>query len=150
MLSEKFILPKIISSCIDPLQTLERHFLERRELLEKWFNEQWHLTPPPVYGSVDLRNAGFKVAPIDMNLFPAGFNNLNPSFLPLTVKAAKESIHRIAPEAKRILIVPENHTRNLYYWENINALKGILEQGGFEARFALLQKDSIQIHYHSR
>ncbi len=141
MLSEKFILPKITSTCLDPLHTLERHFLERREVLEKWFDEQWRLTPPPVYGSVDLRNAAFKVAPIDMNLFPAGFNNLNPNFLPLAVKAAKKSIHRIALAAKRILIIPESHTRNLYYWENVNALKNILTQAGFEARFALLQKD---------
>ena len=32
--------------------------------------------------------AGFKLAPVDMNLFPAGFNNLNPAFLPLSVEAA--------------------------------------------------------------
>src|SRR6187399_2893441 len=146
MLSEKFILPKIISSCLDPLNAMEKHFLERRDILEKWFEEQWQLTPPPVYGSVDLRNAAFKVAPIDMNLFPAGFNNLNPSFLPLAVKAAKTSIDRIAPTAKRILVIPESHTRNLYYWENINALKTILTEAGFEARFALLQKDGSDAH----
>lgn len=146
MFSEKFILPKIISSCLEPLHKLERHFLERRDILEKWFDKQWQLTPPPVYGSVDLRNAAFKVAPIDMNLFPAGFNNLNPSFLPLAVKAAKKSIERIAPAAKRVLIIPESHTRNLYYWENIHALKTILEQSGLEARFALLQKDNSDPH----
>lgn len=146
MLSENFILPKITSNCLDPLHALERHFLDRREVLEKWLAEQMQLTPPPVYGSVDLRNAAFKVAPIDMNLFPAGFNNLNPSFLPLAVKGAKKSIHRIVPSATRILIIPESHTRNLYYWENINALKMILTQAGFEARFALLQKDSSEAH----
>lgn len=141
MVLEKCVLPKINSNCLDPLHKLEKHFVERREKLEQWLEQQWELTPPPVYGSVDLRNAAFKVAPIDMNLFPAGFNNLNPSFLPLAVSAAKRSIHRFLPNAKKILIIPESHTRNLFYWENIFALKGMLEQGDFEVRFALLNKE---------
>ena len=36
--------------------------------------------------SVDLRNSGFKLAPVDTNLFPGGFNNLNPGF-PAAVRA---------------------------------------------------------------
>jgi len=146
MFSENFVLPKINSNCLEPLHELEKHFVERREKLEKWLEQQWQLTPPPVYGSVDLRNAAFKVAPIDMNLFPAGFNNLNPSFLPLAVNAAKRSIHRFLPAAKKILVIPESHTRNLFYWQNIFALKNILEQGEFVVRFALLNKedDAVQ------
>jgi glutamate--cysteine ligase len=132
--------PQLNTTLIEPLHYLERHFLSHRHVIEKWFEHQWKLTTPPVYGSVDLRNAGFKLAPIDMNLFPAGFNNLNPDFLSLSVAAAKQSIHNLAPEAKNILIIPESHTRNLFYWANVKTLQHILESAGFSVRFGMLDE----------
>src|SRR5262245_56253624 len=87
----------------EQLHLLEKHFLAHRKVIEDWFNKQWKLTTPPVYGSIDLRNAGFKLAPIDMNLFPAGFNNLNPDFLSQSVAAAQTIIKTISPTAKKIL-----------------------------------------------
>jgi glutamate--cysteine ligase len=83
---------------------------------------------------VDLRNSGFKLAPVDTNLFPGGFNNLGPAFLPLAVQAATAAIGRICPEAKNLLLVPENHTRNKWYLENVATLAAILRQTGLEVR----------------
>ncbi len=141
MLANSHIIPQLNTTFIEPLRSLERHFLSHHQIIDDWFTEQWKLTIPPVYGSVDLRNAGFKLAPIDMNLFPAGFNNLNPNFLPLAVGAAKKIIHQRIPHAKRILVIPENHTRNLRYWENIKTLQIILEQAQFEVRFGTLSEE---------
>lgn len=124
-----------------PLYQLERHFLSQRERIHEWFQTQWQLTSPPVYGSVDLRNAGFKLAPIDMNLFPAGFNNLNPNFLPYAVIAAKKIITQLSPHATKIMVIPESHTRNLFYWSNVKTLQKILESAGFEIRFGLLNDE---------
>ena len=131
---------EISSTVIQPLQYLERHFLDHCEDIEQWFEQQWRIIHPPLYGSVDLRNAGFKIAPIDMNLFPAGFNNLNPNHLPLSIAAAKKAISLLSPNAERILIIPENHTRNVFYWENVKTLQSIIEQAGYEVRVALLDK----------
>ena len=47
-----------------------------RDQLESWWYAQSKLITLP-YASVDVRDADFKVAPIDTNLFPAGFNNLD-------------------------------------------------------------------------
>ena len=55
---------------------------------------------PPFYSSCDLRNSGFKLAPVDTNLFPGGFNNLNPAFLPLCVQAAMSAIEKFCPDAR--------------------------------------------------
>ena len=52
-----------------------------------------------VLRSTDLRNSGFKLAPVDLNLFPGGFNNLNDAFMPLCVQAAQVAIERICPDA---------------------------------------------------
>lgn len=133
--------PQLNTAFSEPLQFLEQLFLAKRKLIEEWFQEQWRLSQPPVYGSVDLRNAGFKLAPIDMNLFPAGFNNLNKEHLSLSIKAAQKVIHEILPQAKRILLIPESHTRNLFYWENIKTLQNILEGAGFLVRLGVLDED---------
>ena len=79
----KISVPQINAALIEQLNFLENTFLAKCEPIKQWLHAQWKLTPPPVYGSVDLRNSGFKLAPVDMNLFPAGFNNLNPSFSPI-------------------------------------------------------------------
>jgi len=134
-------LPQLNTALTSPLENLERHFLANCEQIKTWFQAEWQLTTPPVYGSVDLRNAGFKLAPIDMNLFPAGFNNINPNFLPLSVQSAKKALQRISPTAKRILVIPESHTRNLMYWENVYTLQTILESAGFEVRFGVLSDE---------
>ena len=82
--------------------------------IERWFRLEWMEHTPPFYGSVDLRNAGFKLAPVDTNLFPGGFNNLTAEMLPLAVQAAMAAIEKICPEAKNLLLIPENaHPQHL-------------------------------------
>lgn len=134
--------PELNTKVKEPLRLLERHLLSRHDLIEKWFADQWQQSMAPMYGSVDLRNAGFKLAPIDMNLFPAGFNNLNPGFLCSSAEAAKKIIEKMVPAAKNILVIPESHTRNLNYWENVHTLKNILETAGLTPRFGLLSEDA--------
>lgn len=141
MLANSQTIPHLNTTYTKPLYFLEREFLTHRKLINEWFGSQWRLTVPPVYGSVDLRNAGFKLAPIDMNLFPAGFNNLNPNFLPVSVGAAKKIINLISPNTKKILVIPESHTRNIFYWANIKTLEKILSGAGFQVRFGILSDD---------
>jgi glutamate--cysteine ligase len=60
--------------------------------IERWLHAQWESHKPPFYTSVDLRNSGYKLAPVDTNLFPGGFNNLNPDSLPLCIEATQSAI----------------------------------------------------------
>lgn len=136
--------PHLTTALTGPLQLLEKKLLDRQDDIENWFLEQWHVSPAPVYGSVDLRNAGFKLAPVDMNLFPAGFNNLNAEFLPLAIDAAKETLLKIMPNAKKILLLPESHTRNLFYWENINDLLKMVTGANLEVQVGTLLPDYPQ------
>lgn len=131
-----------LSIAIDgPLQYLEKHLLENQIEIECWLRKQWRLTPPPVYASVDLRNSGFKTAPVDTNLFPAGFNNLNPVFLPLAIQAVQAVFEQLMPGCSRILIVPENHTRNPFYFENLATIQDIFIKAGFAARIGSLLEE---------
>ena len=132
------MVPHLTTALTGPLLELERRFLEAETTIERWLRGQWLEHTPPFYTSVDLRNAGFKLAPVDTNLFPGGFNNLNPAFLPLSVHAAQTAIEKICPEAKNLLLVPENHTRNQFYLTNVARLAAILRHTGLDVRVGSL------------
>ncbi|OGA94953.1 MAG: glutamate--cysteine ligase, partial [Burkholderiales bacterium RIFCSPHIGHO2_12_FULL_61_11] len=83
----------------------------------------------------------FKLAPVDTNLFPGGWNNLTPEMLPLAVQAAMAAIEKICPEARNLLVVPESHTRNSFYLANILQLKRIFHQAGLNVRFGSLSAE---------
>ena len=104
------------------------------QLVQTLYLSQWLEVASPFYASVDLRNSGFKLAPVDTNLFPGGFNNLNPEFLSLSVQAAMVAVEKICPEAHRLLIIPENHTRNTYYLRNVVELVNIMKAAGLDVR----------------
>ena len=112
--------------------------LENKVKIDAWLEAEFEKTPPPPYGSVDLRNAGFKLAPVDTNLFPAGFNNLHICALPDAVKAAKKLANLYVKGCQRILLIPENHTRNMMYFESVAALQIIFNQAGFEIKIGSL------------
>jgi glutamate--cysteine ligase len=132
------MVPHLTTQLTGPLQELERIVLDRRPDIERWFRAQWSAHEVPFYCSVDLRNSGFKLAPVDTNLFPGGFNNLNPEFLPLCVHAAMSAIERLCHDARGVLLIPENHTRNLHYLQNVAVLKRILEGAGLTVRIGSL------------
>jgi len=133
--------PHLTTALTGPLLELESRILAAQPHIEHWFRKQWNNHTAPFYGSVDLRNSGFKLAPVDMNLFPGGFNNLNPDFLPLAVQAAQSAVERACPEAKSILLIPENHTRNTYYLQNVAALVHIFRQAGLTVRLGSLNPE---------
>lgn len=128
----------------DHLTALESELLSKKTQIECWLQHEWNSHSPPFYGSVDLRNAGYKIGPIDMNLFPGGFNNLNHSFLTDAVIAMQKAVHKVC-ETKGVLIIPENHTRNTFYLENVYSLQQILLKAGFETRIGTLVSEHAGI-----
>jgi glutamate--cysteine ligase len=133
--------PHLATALTGPLLELESRILAAQPQIEHWFRSQWHAHAAPFYGSVDLRNSGFKLAPVDMNLFPGGFNNLNPDFLPLAVQAAMSAVEKVCPEARSLLLIPENHTRNTFYLQNVAALVHIFEQAGLKVRLGTMNPE---------
>lgn len=137
-------LPVIQTEYAHYLQDFEQKILQNHSKIEAWFRQQWTEHTPPFYGSVDIRNAGYKMASIDMNLFPGGFNNLNPNTIPLATIAAQDAVERACANAKSVLLIPENHTRNTFYLQNVYALAEILRNAGFEVRIGSLNTEITQ------
>ncbi len=132
------MVPLLATALNGPLLDLKSRILDAQPAIEHWLHRQWQEHTLPFYSSVDLRNSGFKLAPIDTNLFPGGFNNLNPDFLPLCVHATQSAIEKICPEAHGVLLIPESHTRNQFYLQNVERLSIILKQAGLNVRLGSL------------
>ncbi|PCH59572.1 MAG: glutamate--cysteine ligase [Gammaproteobacteria bacterium] len=136
-----YAVPNLTTVLTGPLREIEQHLLNQQSAIETWFRNEWRKTPAPFYASVDLRNAGFKLAPVDTNLFPAGFNNLNPAFMPLCIQATQSALEHICPGANRVLIIPENHTRNTAYFESLAMLQEVLNKAGYATKIGSLDAE---------
>jgi len=133
--------PRLTTALAGPMLDLERRLLASQPETEGWLRGQWQDHAAPFYCSVDLRNSGFKLAPVDTNLFPGGFNNLSPEFHPLCVQAAMTALEKLCPDARGMLLVPESHTRNQYYLQNVATLQTIMRHAGVHVRIGSLSRE---------
>jgi len=135
------MVPHLITALTGPINELEQRILDSMPAIERWFRLEWMEHTPPFYSSVDVRNAGFKLAPVDTNLYPGGWNNLTPEMLPLAVQAAMAAIEKICPEARNLLLIPENHTRNTFYLSNVAQLRRIFHMAGLNVRIGSINPE---------
>ena len=135
------MVPHLITALTGPINELEQRIIDSMPAIERWFRMEWMEHTPPFYSSVDIRNAGFKLAPVDTNLYPGGWNNLTPEMLPLAVQAAMAAIEKICPEARNLLLIPENHTRNTFYLSNVAQLARIFNMAGLNVRIGSINPD---------
>ncbi|WP_462137864.1 glutamate--cysteine ligase [Candidatus Mycalebacterium sp.] len=97
----------------------------------------------PFYSSADIRISSSKAAVVDTNIFPAGFNNLSPDFRDRLGLLIRDAISRKYPGADKLLVIPEIHTRNPHYWENVKTLEEVLRARGFEVKVGFVD-DAIE------
>jgi glutamate--cysteine ligase len=115
-------------------ENLHSVIIENHMNIEAWFRKQWIKYPAPFYTSIDLRNSGYKIAPVDTNLFPAGFNNLDSDLDFLYIAAVQHALESISPALTKVLIISENHTRNKFYLSSIDSLSNIIRKAGYEVK----------------
>lgn len=118
--------------------SLHQSYCQNIDRLKEWYSGRSRDLETPIYSSFDIRDAGFKVANVDANIYPAGFNNICP--------ADKESVIDIfanyldthyGPGVERILLVTEEHTNNPFYWENVLTIQSLLESSGRKVLLAV-------------
>ena len=109
--------------------------------IDEWIKKKKEISKPPFYTSTDIRVSENKVVAVDTNIFPAGFNNLSNYFLKKSAKNIKMYIEKLNLLVERILIIPELHTRNPFYWDNIIAIKKMFEITGILSDVGLIVDD---------
>jgi len=85
----------------------------------------------PFYTSVDIREALHKLAPVDNNQYPAGFNNIcDKDKNHASVLMNDFFIMQDIGVDETIGLIPESHTHNLFYLDHLFALKSIIANTG--------------------
>jgi len=129
------MVPHLTTALTGPINELEQRLLDATPVIERWLRLEWMEHTPPLYCAADIRNAGFKLAPVDTDLFPGGWHNLAPDMLPQAVQAAQAVIEKICPEARNLLIVPENGLPSGPYLASLQRLREIFRMAGLHVRF---------------
>lgn len=108
----------------------------KQEEIHHWLKSYEGAKELPLYSSVDIRDAGFKAAVVDTNIFPSGFNNLCEHGLEDSEVLIREAINKRVANGKDILIIAEEHTRNAWYLENVRILQQMIARAGFNVKIA--------------
>ena len=131
------------------LEKLARLEDEKPAELEAWFADKRAEHLPMLTTSVDLRHSGKKLAPVDANIYPAGFQNLSTNAQTRAAAQFQAAIEQAKPGAKNILIFPEAHTRNLPYLDNLASLQAILQAAGFDVAIGtMLNNEGKKLELH--
>ena len=131
----EYIGPEILSE-------LEQKIILKEDDLKRWFADKRASMQMPIYGSVDIRDSNWKVAVVDANQYPAGFNNLHDGDIGTHFRDAIGDI-------RHIHIWPESHTRNPAYDSHLKSLTGILENEGYAVTVGILEHadgDAISVN----
>ena len=133
--------PIVMSAKITNLNDLTAFLSDHREPVEQWVAEHWHDHPAPFYSSMDIRTSAFKLACVDANLFPGGFNNLHADCHPILAQSLKSATRAFCRKVDGVLLVAEKIDNNPYYLENLHVLQSQLNKGGIPTR---LVRDDIK------
>ena len=112
---------------------LHENFCKKHKQLCDWYSEETRKISFPIYSSYDVRDSLNKIAIVDANIYPAGFNNICPQDDENVPELFSNYVLKHYGSAvKKIALVTETHTNNAYYLENVRKIKTLLERAGFE------------------
>ncbi len=109
---------------------IHEKILKNDEKIQDWFKSQAQSEEYPFYSSFDIRESDFKIAPVDANLFPAGFNNICQDDRSVMSDLLKRALDFRKLNIQTAGIFCEEHTNNPYYWDNVYTLKELFEESG--------------------
>lgn len=127
---------------------LHKKILNRVDPICDWFKSKSSQTRFPIYSSYDVRDAGYKVANVDANIYPAGFNNICPTDKESAIDIMTAFLNlNYGSSVKKIALITEEHTHNPYYWDNVYTIKNLLESSGRQVRvgFAKSLPESLSL-----
>ena len=111
------------------INTIAQKIHLKKSIIDDFFAQKFKINPAFFYNSIDLRHSSYKISAIDTNCYPAGFNNLSISGKNIAENLVKEFLSsNFLTSPKNIFIIPENHTRNIRYLENLSIIVEILQR----------------------
>ena len=119
-------------------EDVHRQILKSGDAVTKWFRTQKGSHYFPIYSSVDVRDSSFKLASVDANIYPAGFNNICETDRREAPRLFARYIdHVFEFPVRRIGLLTEEHSSNLFYWDNVATLLDLLTATGRDVRVCI-------------
>lgn len=110
---------------------LEQYICHHWNEVNQWIDQEQAKLPQPLTSSVDVRESKTKFAPVDHNMYPAGFNNICSKDLLHCADRFKEAFATFG-QVKRVGLLPESHTKNKFYLDHLYKLKSTIEMAEVE------------------
>jgi glutamate--cysteine ligase len=119
-------------------EPIHKAIVDSCDQVEAWLESKKQNSYFPIYASVDVRDSKYKVASVDANIYPAGFNNVDVEDRKAMGPLFRRYIERgWGAHIKKIALLTEEHTSNAHYWDNVYELLAILKSAGFETRVCI-------------
>ena len=103
-------------------EELEKFVCENWNAINTYIDQEQSKLPQPLTSSVDVRESKYKFAPVDHNMYPAGFNNLCNKDLLNCSTHFRKVFDKIKPGMNQVAIIPESHTKNKFYLDHLSKL----------------------------
>ena len=118
-------------------KSVHQIILKKMDLLCDWFEKESQKSQVPFYSSYDVRDSSYKIANVDANIYPAGFNNICPADKDHIPDLMKAYLNKHYSNVHKILLVSEDNLKNAYYWENVYTIQALLMEAGYEVRVGM-------------
>ena len=126
------------------INTIAKKIHQNKSTIDDFFIQKFKANPAFFYNSIDLRHSSYKISAIDTNCYPAGFNNLSESGKNSAENLVKNFLlNNFSSSPKNIFIIPENHTRNMRYLENLAIIVEILQRQNCQVFIATYNPEII-------
>lgn len=120
---------------VNTKQELEQFICHNLNDINVWIDRAQSELSQPLTSSVDVRESRTKFAPVDHNMYPAGFNNLCSKDLLFCADHFRARFDQLKPNLRRVGILPESHTKNKYYLDHLHQLKKTVEMADTDVTF---------------
>lgn len=124
-----------MSFSINTKEEFEKFTTSHWNTINEYIDSKFDRDFTPIYSSVDIRESKTKLAPVDHNMYPAGFNNLCALDLDYASEVFELAIKNINKDTSVVGLIPESHTKNLFYLDHLAMLGKAISDAGFEVRF---------------
>lgn len=114
------------------MSALHDSILHKMDDLCDWYDSQKKNLFLPFYSSYDIRDASFKVTNVDANIYPAGFNNICNIDKENAPELVQNYLNAHYSHPRKILLITEDHFKNLHYWENVFSINELLVHAGYK------------------
>ena len=125
---------KLAPYTINNKYEFDKFVTQNWNMLNEYIDSKMLQVTVPFYSSIDIRESKSKYAPIDNNMYPAGFNNLCSLDQEESIPNFKESILKLGNNIQNVCILTESHTKNTFYLDNLFYLRKIIIEAGFNVR----------------